>query len=218
MKPLLFSTLLLFLNICESFCFNFTVEEQNILDYEVPAEVKKDFPYYLAGYDFGGAPVWIFQLGRWNLRKYVEKGGESFEAMDKHGSQILLRFRESGRISCDHEENTHSGFVSIMDMDGFSMSQVSHPETMMYLVKHFKKFDSVLQPGDLKMSFIINANFLFRRVWDLGKHYLGPAVTSIEIYGNPGTWKGQLLKHIPQDQLPEIYGGPTGRKYLETFD
>ncbi|CAG7821959.1 unnamed protein product [Allacma fusca] len=49
--------------------------DSEIFAFDVPTEIQEEFPYYLSGYDEEGAPIWIFEGGKWDMRKYVEQGG-----------------------------------------------------------------------------------------------------------------------------------------------
>ncbi|CAG7834525.1 unnamed protein product [Allacma fusca] len=181
-----------------------------ILAFDAPKEIKETYPYYLSGYDEDGAPIWIFELGKWDIRKYAEKEGELYEAADIYADQILLNFRESGRNSSAKQ------FVAICDIEGFSLRQVQHPKTVQFLLRRFFRFEEIVRDGSLKHMWIINVNSLFDWLWKLGSPLLGSLANSIELYGtNKKLWLPKLLSQLPRDQLPEWYGGTPGLKPLK---
>jgi hypothetical protein len=177
--------------------------EEELLKYETPQKMKDLFPYYLSGYDEDGAPIWVWEFGKWDVRSIVEKGGKDYDDMDKSADHMFLDFRESGRNATDKQ-----GFVTIMDLNGYPLSQAGHLRTITFVISKFRKFEELIKDGDMKVGWIINANYLFERVWQIGKPLLGVLANSIQVYGtNPSTWKPLILKTIRRDQIPEWYGG-----------
>ncbi|CAG7734163.1 unnamed protein product, partial [Allacma fusca] len=43
----------------------------NTTSWDPPAELKKSFPYYHAGYDYDKRPVWIAEIGKFDFREIV---------------------------------------------------------------------------------------------------------------------------------------------------
>ncbi|CAG7825792.1 unnamed protein product [Allacma fusca] len=195
-----------------------TEEERNILDFEAPQELQEAFPYYLSGYDESGAPIWIFQLGSWDIRKYVEIGGETLKNVEKVGKQMFLRFRESSRNRSEVNDGERTGYISILDMDGYPFRQIAHVQTLKFTLHMIQELGETVKSHDLKFGYVLNANQVFMTLWDSSKHFVGELHGYIEIYGNnPSKWKAQLLKQIPQDQLPEKYGGNKEHKFVKVY-
>ncbi|CAG7683988.1 unnamed protein product [Allacma fusca] len=58
------------------------------------------FPYNLSDYDEDGAPIWVFELGKWDVRSFLEKDNETAFAMDVACDQIC---HANGIITLPHE-------------------------------------------------------------------------------------------------------------------
>ncbi|CAG7825794.1 unnamed protein product [Allacma fusca] len=197
-----------------------TDEERTIMDFKVPEEVKKDFPYYLSGYDKSGAPIWIWPLGRWEIRKWVGKGGEDLKNVETYANQMFLRFRLSTSPGNLTEVNNveRAGFICIADLDGFPVRKITHAPTLKFTLSLIQEWAASIKAVDVKTVFIINANSIFMTLWDLSKSLLGDMNKIIQTHGNNrANWKVQLRQHIPQDQLPEIYGGDKMHKFVQVY-
>ncbi|CAG7824803.1 unnamed protein product, partial [Allacma fusca] len=42
------------------------LNDSEIYAFDLPVEMKEQFPYYLSGYDEEGAPIWIMEAGNWD--------------------------------------------------------------------------------------------------------------------------------------------------------
>ncbi|CAG7721045.1 unnamed protein product [Allacma fusca] len=102
--------------------------DAEILAYDSPPIVQENFPYYLSGYDEDGAPIWVFELGKWDVRTFLEKDNETAFAMDVACDQMLLRFKESA-INSQAKQ-----FLYICDMDKYSLRQASHLRTVQFVL------------------------------------------------------------------------------------
>ncbi|CAG7721046.1 unnamed protein product [Allacma fusca] len=186
--------------------------DAEILAYDSPPIVQENFPYYLSGYDEDGAPIWVFELGKWDVRTFLEKDNETAFAMDVACDQMLLRFKESA-INSQAKQ-----FLYICDMDKYSLRQASHLRTVQFVLSKFLRLGQIIQSGYLKQAWIVNANYLWDRVWQLGRPLLGALASNIDVYGyNKEVWKPRLLKYLPRDQIPEWYGGLPNHKPVRVF-
>ncbi|CAG7733986.1 unnamed protein product [Allacma fusca] len=184
--------------------------DAEILAYEPPKEILKNIPYYLSGYDEDGAPIFVVEMGKYDLRTIVENGGENAKALDIYLDQIFLSMAETG------EKSPAKQFDIIIDLEGFDIRQASHFPTVQMIISKFTRFEQVVGKGAMKQGWIVNANFIWERVWQLASPLLGALVNNIEIYGtNKEIWKPKLLKELPRDQLPEWYGGVAGHKPVQ---
>ncbi|CAG7785173.1 unnamed protein product [Allacma fusca] len=181
--------------------------DAEILAYDSPPIIQENFPYYLSGYDDEGAPIWVFELGKWDIRKFLEKDNETAYAMDVACDQMFLRFRESAIKSQEKQ------FLCICDLDKFSLRQATHLRSIQFILSKFLRLEQIVQSGYLKQAWIVNANYLWDRVWQLGRPLLGALGSQIDVYGyNKEVWKPKLLKYLPRDQIPEWYGGVPNHK------
>ncbi|CAG7730229.1 unnamed protein product, partial [Allacma fusca] len=186
--------------------------DSEILAFDAPAEIKSSFPYYLSGYDEDGAPIWVFELGKWDMRKFAEQGGKLYDAMDIYGDQMFLNFKKSGLSSPAKQ------FVGICDMDGFQVRQAGHAKTVQFILSKFVRFEQIVRDGAMKQGWIVNANALWGTIWKLGSPLLGALANSIEVFGaNKNAWIPKLLKHLPRDQISEWYGGLPNHKPVKLY-
>ena len=94
-----------------------------------PTEIRKWFPYYHAGYDLEGAPLYVLEFGNW---KYVEALADSKEddgekmkkSFEKYLEQNLYLLLKAGMA------NDSQGIAGIMDWDGFSLSNYASVEAI----------------------------------------------------------------------------------------
>ncbi|CAG7717655.1 unnamed protein product, partial [Allacma fusca] len=54
-------------------------------------EMEKLFPYYLAGYDYEDRPIWVAEIGKYNIRSVVERGPEGLNDVEKYCFQAAFR-------------------------------------------------------------------------------------------------------------------------------
>ncbi|CAG7823906.1 unnamed protein product [Allacma fusca] len=94
-----FSVLLLL--ICATLVTSNNLTDSEILAFDAPAEIKSSFPYYLSGYDEDGAPIWLFEFGKWDMRKYAEQGGKLQAGHLKTVQFILSKFGRFEQIVRD---------------------------------------------------------------------------------------------------------------------
>ncbi|CAG7825793.1 unnamed protein product, partial [Allacma fusca] len=140
---------------------NTRFKERNILDFEAPQELQEAFPYYLSGFDESGAPIWIWQLGRWDIRKWVEIGGEPLKNLEKLGKQMFFRLRESSQNRTEVNDGERTGYISILDMDEYPFRQIAHVQTLKFTLHMIQKLGAALKSHDLKIRYIVNANCIY---------------------------------------------------------
>ncbi|CAG7825114.1 unnamed protein product [Allacma fusca] len=200
-----------------NFASTLTEEEKNILEFEPSEEVRKTFYHYLSGYDDQGAPIWIWPFGRWDFRKLVEKGEQ--KNVEMYVKKIILRWRESARNNTV-EGDEKPGLISIMDLQAYPLAQVTHAPTLRLVLDLIGFYSRTITPAEIKLGYIVNANYIFERFWVFAKVILTDLLGTIEIYGNnPNTWKAEFRKRgIPRDQLPEYYGGTKDHKFVASYD
>ncbi|CAG7834527.1 unnamed protein product, partial [Allacma fusca] len=156
-----------------------TEEQQELLKFETPKDVRKIYPYYLSGYDEEGSPIWILELGQWDVRKAVETGGDLLENTNKWFQQMSLQIHISAYNSSEGENKQVN---VIVDLDGFSIQQIGHAPTVQFILSEMQEMEKKAQNGNLKAAFIINANSLFNKFWASGKSVLGVLVNSTKLY------------------------------------
>ncbi|CAG7723337.1 unnamed protein product [Allacma fusca] len=216
-RPVFYIVMTLKINIVYIFLSATLVASHNLTDSEVmafdpPEEIKVAFPYYLSGYTEDQVPIWIFEAGKWDMRKYAELGGEQYDAMDIHVHKMFLTFKESALNSSAQQ------YIAMADMEGLNIRQAGHPKTVQFMVQQFARLERIARDGWLKLGVFVNSNLLFDGVLKIGMPLLGSLQNVIEVYGsNKDAWIPKLLKLLPKDQLPEHYGGPVDHKIVKFF-
>ncbi|CAG7722039.1 unnamed protein product [Allacma fusca] len=82
---------------CASVVAAHNLMEKEILQFVVPNEIQEDAPYALSGYDEDGSPIWLIELGEWEMRKYAEMDVGGFnirQAGDPKTVQFVLRLMQ----------------------------------------------------------------------------------------------------------------------------
>ncbi|CAG7733985.1 unnamed protein product [Allacma fusca] len=198
--------------ICASLAAPHNLTEKEILEFDIPNEIQEAAPYDLAGYDEDGSPIWSIELGKWDMRKYAEKGGEMYDALEIHADKMLLNIKESGLNSSTKQ------LYTIVDVDGFNIRQAGDPKTVQFVLRLILKVEEFGRQMLLKQAWIVNANTLFEGIWRLSGPLLGQKAEAFELYtNNKESWLPKLLKVLPRDQLPEKYGGSPSYKPVKQF-
>ena len=166
--------------------------------------MQKNIPYYLAGHDYDGRPVWVMEFGKYDIRGHVTGGEEQAKRLDKYSDQLIWNILQSADNTTDPENPTD--VVIIMDMDGYSLQQLGSTQAVSFVLKFLKQALAVFNYIDA--VYVINANFVANNLIQLVKPIFGPEFNKVEVFGTNGDkWLPVLLKKIPSDQLPSWYGG-----------
>ncbi|CAG7817725.1 unnamed protein product, partial [Allacma fusca] len=109
---------------------NFTFQDtvwhvRNDDSWIAPKELQEEFPYYLSGYDYEDQPVWIMEVGKFNLRKYIERGPEGEKNVTTYLFQAVHRVFKS-MLDKDTPEREIRGAFIIGDCDGLEIIQTMH--------------------------------------------------------------------------------------------
>ncbi|CAG7785174.1 unnamed protein product [Allacma fusca] len=127
--------------------YGHNLTDAEILAYDSPPIIQENFPYYLSGYDEDGTPtlkLWVFELGKWDIRKFLEKDNETAYAMDVACDQMFLRFKESAIKSQEKQ------VFCICDLDKFSLRQATHLRTVQFILSKFLSLERLVESGYLK--------------------------------------------------------------------
>lgn len=211
------------------------IRNKKLLEWDPPIELKEAYPYYLAGYDHHGNPVWIMEFGKWDLRWLSEGGSEFFKYATNYTDQMFLRFYDSAKIasrkheeefaasgkSSDENDNNVEGYICICDIDGYSNRQYLHPATVKLTLEIFQglyNIEKTDKPPGLKTFYGVNTNFAGRSMWTLIKSQLGPFATKFDMHGTQShRWKPILARNVPKEILPRSIGGTQDFKPLATY-
>jgi len=102
------------------------------------------------------------------------------------------------------EKKGYAGIVFVYDLSALTMNHLSRANYHMFQVFH--SFDCNNYPESLRRVYLINAPQVFTIGWKFAKKFLDPVtLKKIVILGSD--YKQELLKVIPDECLPTVYGG-----------
>jgi hypothetical protein len=200
---------------------NFTLEEtirfiNDLSDWKAPRELKEKFPYYLSGYDYEDQPVWIGEVGKYDVRAQIEKGQEATHNLTQYLFQACFRMLES-MIVKDTPTREVRNIFGIADWEGFDITQGTHAGTVRYVLHMLQTYSDFLGLG-LGHAVIINANYLTTVGFESIKPVLGGAFDRLEILGtNKAKWQKVLKKLLPENVIPTWYGGSKDYKPVAVY-
>lgn len=92
---------------------------------------------------------------------------------------------------------------SVLDVQGVGLTG---QQTVLHYIKQASAMSNANYPERLGKMYVINAGFAVWAIWKIAKVFLDPVTASkIDVLGS--NYKSTLLKHIPAENLPAIYGG-----------
>ena len=164
--------------------------------------VAKMYPQYYHKTDKDGRPVYFEELGKVYLPDMLKITSQ--ERMLKNLVWEYELFTTYRLPACSRKQNhLVETSCTIMDLEGISIS--SAYQVVSY-VKEASKIGQNYYPERMGKFYCINAPFGFATAFKLFKGFLDPVtVEKIKILGT--SYKRELLKHIPSENLPVKYGG-----------
>ena len=120
-----------------------------------PPEVRKWFPYYLAGYDDEGCPLYVIEYGKWNFAEALTKAKDGPDKM----KDIFMKYFEQGvyRILRDGLANDAQGVGAIFDWDQFDFGNYADPSAIELGMKQFSMLDRLYNV--LNYALVINSKY-----------------------------------------------------------
>ncbi|CAG7723607.1 unnamed protein product, partial [Allacma fusca] len=117
---------------------NFTLEDtiqhvKEVESWKAPKELQRKFPYYLSGYDYEDQPVWIAEVGKYNVRAQIEKGPEAARNLTQYLFQAVFRIVKSMQVKDTVDQEIRTAFF-IGDCDGLDLNQSTHVPTVTYVL------------------------------------------------------------------------------------
>lgn len=170
--------------------------------YEEKPLVAKYYPQYYHKTDKDGRPVYVEELGTVNLHEMYKI--TTHERMIKnlvweYESFVKYRLPACSRASGHLVETS----CTIMNLKGISIS--SAYQVLSY-VKEASHIGQNYYPERMGKFYLINAPFGFSTAFRLFKPFLDP-VTVSKIFILGSSYKKDLLKQIPAENLPVKFGG-----------
>lgn len=171
-------------------------------DYPEAVEVDKYYPQFYHKTDREGRPIYIEQLGKLDINKLY-----AITTQERQLQHLVSEYEEflSTRLPACSKATGKLVETSctIMDLNGAGISTF-------YKVKDYVSAASGIgqnnYPETMGLFFIVNAPYLFSTVWSFIKPWLDEVtVAKIHILGKG--YKTELLKYIPEENLPKDLGG-----------
>jgi hypothetical protein len=190
---------------------------EDIRAWKPPQELQEKFPYYFAGYDMEGRPVWFFEMGKYNFRAQVRKGKEGSDDLEKYLYQGAIIALETSAVKNTSEAGHITQGTIILDMDKFDLAQFTHAPTFSFLSHIFRTYSYLLDVL-VKRAIIVNAAFPPEVITKYASGIFGPLVPKFNVYGrSKSKWMPVLKQLIPEKSLPPFYGGSKDFKPLKVY-
>lgn len=164
--------------------------------------VAKMYPQYYHKTDIDGRPVYFEELGKVYLPDMLKITTQ--ERMLKNLVWEYESFTQNRLPACSRKQ----GYLvetscTIMDLKGISISAAYQ---VVGYVREASKIGQDYYPERMGKFYCINAPFGFSTAFKLFKPFLDPVtVSKIHILGS--SYKKELLKQIPAENLPTKFGG-----------
>ncbi|CAG7716837.1 unnamed protein product [Allacma fusca] len=200
---------------------NFTLEDtihhaKEVDSWRAPRELQEKFPYYLAGYDFKDQPVWVAEVGKYNIKEQVLKGHDAAHNLTLYLFQGVHRIIKSMMLKDTPTKEIRKVFF-IGDCEGLDLNQATHLPTVSYALNIIRKYTDFVS---LITGHVvgINVNYVATLAFESLHPALGNAFESIELHGSDkAKWKTVLQKWLPAKAIPTWYGGSKEFKPIKVY-
>ena len=93
-----------FTNLFSDFLQELLAYIKNLVEWEEPEYIHKNFPYFQTGYDMKGQPAWVAEFGKYDILKFFEAGMKT-EDLEKYNLKAYVRIVESLHHATGHKMN-----------------------------------------------------------------------------------------------------------------
>lgn len=170
--------------------------------YDEKPLVARLYPQYYHKTDKDGRPVYFEELGKVNLTEMLKITTQ--ERMLKNLAWEYESFTQFRLPACSRAKGSLvETSCTVMDLKGISISTVSQ---VIAYVREASKIGQDYYPERMGKFYCINAPFGFATAFRLFKPFLDP-VTVSKIHILSSSYKKELLKQIPAENLPVKFGG-----------
>lgn len=179
-----------------------------ILPDEKLAALKRCMPSSYHGFDKEGHPIHFEQTGRfrWGILKHcsAEELVKIHILAQEYQSRVL--FPRASAM----KGYTVDKMANILDLKGLNIGVLSNLHAL-NIFKEVQRIDQLYYPEMLSTTYIVNAGFVFRAVWNVLK-VVFPAKDHKKLKMVPRGEKGlkMLREFIPEEHIPESIGGNPG--------
>lgn len=180
--------------------------------YTEKPQVATMYPQYYHKTDIDGRAVYYEELGKVDLNKMLK-----VTTQDRMLRNLVWEYEAFTRFrlpACSREK----GYLvetscTILDLKGISISAAY---AVMGYVKEASNIGQNYYPERMGKFYCINAPFGFSTAFKAIKPFLDPVtVSKIHIIGS--SYKKELLKQIPAENLPKKYGGTSAASDQELY-
>ncbi|CAG7830795.1 unnamed protein product [Allacma fusca] len=183
-----------------------TEDKSWIYTWEASETIRRNFIYYISGYDYEGRAILVLPWGVWDTRSVVEKGGDNRRDLEKHLDQLVERIIQGvfSMNSTGTEDLPFSNELAvIIDFDDLDFYQLTLPENLRFLVKMSAKIDLCFYK--IGYGYIINANTVAQQLIDILRPTFGRFLERLEVFGTMSSyWKPRILRSFPPKPDDEI--------------
>ncbi|KAG7883354.1 hypothetical protein KL925_000748 [Ogataea polymorpha] len=170
--------------------------------YEEKPLVAKYYPQYYHKTDKDGRPLYIEELGSVNITEMYKITTQ--ERMLKNLVWEYESFVRYRLPACSRKAGVLvETSCTILDLKGISISAASQ---VLSYVREASKIGQDYYPERMGKFYLINSPFGFSTVFKLFKPFLDP-VTVSKIFILGASYQKELLKQIPEENLPVKFGG-----------
>ncbi|OUM53861.1 hypothetical protein BVG19_g3182 [[Candida] boidinii] len=171
-------------------------------EYSEKPVVAKYYPQYYHKTDKDGRPVYFEELGSVNLTEMYK-----ITTQERMINNLVWEYESFVRYrlpACSRKAgNLIETSCTIIDLKGISISSASQVYSY---VKETSYIGQNFYPERMGKFYLINAPFGFSTAFKLFKGFLDP-VTVSKIFILGASYKSELLKQIPEENLPTKFGG-----------
>ncbi|EAU80577.1 SEC14 cytosolic factor [Coprinopsis cinerea okayama7 len=171
-------------------------------DFKEKEEVNKYYPQYYHKTDKDGRPIYIEQLGKLDINALYK-----ITTPERQIQRLVYEYEKSlsTRVKVCSYTAKHpvETFCTILDLGGVSLASFARVRDF---VSQAASIGQNRYPETMGKFYIINAPWAFTMVWAVIKPWLDPVtVAKIQILGS--SYRDELLKQIPIENLPKEFGG-----------
>ncbi|XP_039308482.1 SEC14-like protein 2 isoform X2 [Solenopsis invicta] len=183
-----------------------TWDANNLINWNIPEQIKPFLPHGLSGFDKDGAPVIIVPFAGMDMY------GTLHVISQKDFVKIMIKLLDDYLNIAREQAKTHGQIANqvtvIFDMEDFNLKQYLWKPAGELIITFIQMYEANY-PEILKMCYLINAPKVFAFAFSIIKKFMDDyTISKMQIIkADPAKWKPAILELVPKDQLPAHYGG-----------
>ena len=178
-----------------------------LLRESIPSKYNNFFPCAYLGMDpVTGCPVFLFLIGRIDLRKIIEDDG--IEMAVRYNILYMEAVQKILKECSKKFGRPVTSYIELVDLEGYTLRQIKTKQSRNGTTQVQQMFDDNY-PEVIKSVVVINAPKVFSFLFKLIKPMVSKAtLDKVEILGpNVEEWKAAVAKKFPMELLPPHWGG-----------